>query len=226
MDVAHTVEHLTASVVAHGVREREAGVARPEPPEGVLEHLRRLDPAAADEAVRRFHVAWTRVAPQDVGTVVADVAERALWDVVAAQVRDEGNFEGLFGLLEELRGAVRALIAHSERGVADLDDIFDVAFLKQQADHGALTLVDVGNLMRYLVDTVGRMHAPADDADVEAWRRATDAAIDAGRDDDLATFAHARLLPFLKATLHRVRAVYARVVAFGEELARSAERGA
>lgn len=219
VDFPETVQHLTASVVAHGVRERERGVESPAPPEHVLSQLRLLDAEAAAEARRRFDVAWTRVPVSGVDAVVADVAERALWDVITERVQ-QGDFLVLFGVLGEMHAAMRALVAHCPARCADLDEHFDVPFVRQQAEHDALSHEDVCKLMTYLVDTISAMQAPIDDADARAWSDAAHAAIASAHETDLLTFAHQKLVPFLRDAIHRLRAVYRRTVELADALAR------
>ena len=219
-DVPHTIENLTASVVAHGVREREQGVEQPQPPEHILAQIRLLDREAEEEARRRFHVAWRRVAPQDIGTVVADAAERALWDVITERVQ-QGDFVALFGVLGEMRDAIKALVAHNPTRASAIEESFDVDLIKQQAEHGALTHEDVCKLMSYVVDTVSEMQAPIDDGDAREWKEATERVIAEAENTDLVTFAHDKLIPFLKASMHRIRAVYKRMMEFGEALSRA-----
>ena len=217
-DIPDTIDNLTASVVAHGIRERENGVAEPNAPEEILSQIRLLSPEAEQEARRRFHVSWTRVQPRNVTTTVMDVAERALWDVVAEQIRDQQNFDGLFGLLGEMRDAIRALLVHSERHVVNLNEYFDVDFIKQQADHGVLSVHDVCNLMNYIVTVIVPMHAPVDDGDAQRWKRETEAVISTADHYDIVSFSHDKLIPFLMATMQRLRNIYKRVVEFGERV--------
>ena len=223
-DKPHTLDQLMASVVAKSVRQREQegrSAEAMEPPEETLAQIRRLGGVEAEaEARRRFHGSWQTVAtPERLEQTVMEVAQRAFWDAIHHHV-SEGNLDALFSVLGELQGAMRALIAHAPRALAELDDKFDVAFLKQQADHGALDPASVHGLMRYVAATIAGWHAPADDAEARAWVDEAEASIRAHERDELPAFVLACLLPFLRGAQERLQRVYQRMLAFAEEQAR------
>lgn len=223
-DKPHTLEQLMASVVAQSVRQREQEgrtAAQMQPPEETLAQIRRLGGAGAEaEARRRFAGAWQTVRTgAQLEQTVQEVATRAFWDALAHHV-STGNFDALFSVLGELQQAMRALIAHSPAAVDELSDKFDVDFLKQQADHGALEPETVHHLMRYVARTIAGWGAPADDAEARAWVDATEASVAAHAREELPTFITTCLLPFLRGAHERLQRVYTRTLEFAEDLAR------
>jgi hypothetical protein len=218
-DKPQTLEQLMAAVVAESARQRERMVFPPEPPEEMFSQIRGVGGEAAEaEARRRFAGAWSRMATSaQLEQTVRAVAERAFWDALSERVA-AGEYDALFSVLGEMQQAMRALVAHSPRAVAELADKFDADWLKQRVDHGALEVESVVGLMRYIARTIAEWQAPADEEQAHAWLASTEEVLRAHEgSDDLAAFISAHLVPFLRGANEWLGRVYQRTVEFLEE---------
>lgn len=218
-DIPHTLDQLLASAVAHCVRQRDAGVAEEsiEQPEDIFSQIRMISPEAEAEARQRCRQMWRPVRREDMTQTIAQVAQRAFWDVIQEQI-SQGDYSGLFHVLEEARGALNALAVHMPSTLEDLDDKFDVAFIRQQAEHGALETENVHGLMQYLIDVVSRLQAPVDDENARTWKENNQSIIDATKNMALDEFICAHLLTFLSQTIERLQLVYTRMIDFAETM--------
>ena len=243
-DRPHTLHSLMASVVASKARQRRDGVAAPAPPEETLAEIRRMAGAEAEaEARRRFDGAWEAVEGGAAGLAraVADVARRALWDVVAARAA-EGDDEPLLAQVDELERALRALVAHAPRATEDLADKFSAAWIRERVAAGQLDAAALTGLMDYVAELVAAWEAPVDREDTAAWReeaaarlrafapdareRGRDECRDADADEEAArrAFMTDVVVPFVREAHGRVGRIWERVLALAEE--RAARDGA
>jgi len=187
------------------------------PPEDILTQIRLLGGAEAEAAARRqFEQPWQEVQGADLAARVREVATRAFWDSVAAQVT-EGHYEGLFSILRELQQAMRALLAHAPARQEELDDKFDAGWIEQQATQGVLTTEQVHALVDFVARTIASWQAPADDAAAAMWAGAVGEMIVRTRGMELVPFIAEYLLPFLRGAIDRVGQVYQRLMAMAPQ---------
>ena len=112
---------------------------------------------------------WARVRAEDLPEFVADVAERAFWDVLYERVV-AGDVEGtLFPLLHDMRRGVTALLAASPRTASSFEEHFDLDWLLERHRNGSISPEDISRYRAYVADLLCRMSAPADESDVRAW---------------------------------------------------------
>jgi len=188
----------------------KAGAAL-EPPEDLLIQIGALGgPEAEAEARRVYSLPWEVVDGATLEARVREVAMRAMWDSVQAQV-ESGEYSGLFSLLGELQQAMSALVAHSPRAREALADRFDAKWIAQQAAAEALSLEDVHRLIAYLLDEIGGWQAPVDDDDMRAWAAQVHGLLASSRDLALEVFISRHLVSILQQALERVGRVYQRV---------------
>lgn len=217
VDRPQTLDFLLSSVVGVKAKQIEQGLA-PAPPEETFAQIRLLGGEAAEAQARHnYEGAWHRVAHRDVGVTVADIAQRAFWDVISEGVQ-EGTYEGLFHVLGELQTAMKALVSHAPAKVAELEDKFDAKWLQQQAEHGALELPSVHSLMRFIMQTIEDWQAPADLPATRAWTGSVEATLVAEEASALEPFIAQYLVPFVRGATERVQAVYSRMMALQERL--------
>lgn len=203
---------LQRELMTERQRQAQAGVA-PQPPADLLAQIGALGgPEAEEEARRVFAQTWEVVDRASLEARVREVAMRAMWDSVQAQV-DAGEYSGLFSLLGELQQAMGVLVAHSPRATEALSDHFDAQWIAQQAAAGVLSLENVHRLMAYVVDQIGGWQAPVDDDEMRAWATQVHDLLASSRDLALEVFISRNLIGFLKEALERVGRVYQRVLA-------------
>lgn len=230
VDKPKVVGCLVDSLVARRAEQaaprvpNEAGAAVPSlsaSADETLEMIRRLGGAEAEaearEAERRAGE-MAHVRAEDLATHVGKVAKRAFWDAVQERLRG-GDFECAFGLLGEMQKAMLALVAHSAKAREELADKFDAAWLKQQADNGALELGSVTNLMKYVASTIAAWQAPADEPEARAWVESVEAVAAAAVAEraDLGAFIGDHLAPFLARAHELIGRIYERLVAMQQE---------
>ena len=144
------------------------------------------------------------------------MAQRAFWDALEEAV-GEGRYDGLWNVLQELQQAMRAIASASATTLADLDDKFDVAWLKVQVAHGALETVEVHALLDYLCERIAAWQAPADDVAMRSWVESVKDRIADTADMPLEDFIRAHLLPFARGAIGHVGTVYQRTLALTTE---------
>lgn len=222
-EVDLVLARLNEALMAIRAQQVQQG-GEPNPPEDLLAQMRLLGGADVEEAARRqFGQPWQAVAPADLEARVRDVATRAFWDAITAQVGG-GDYSGLFGVLRELQKSMGALLAHSAARRDELDDKFDAGWIESQATNGALTTEQVQGLIQYVARQIGSWQAPADEAATAAWEGAVNEMCHRTRGMDLTPFIAQFLVPFLRGAIDRVGQVYQRLMALApqEEVAAAA----
>ncbi len=105
---------------------------------------------------------------EDLEQKISETVERAFWDSAYCKVK-EGNFEPIYDVLKHVRNCMRALLSAAPTTRNNFEEHFDVEFIEERGKNNALTRHDVGQLAIYLVEQIGRMHAPIDDSVVLPW---------------------------------------------------------
>ena len=213
------VQELMGAVAAaaHAQRDRagEQGQEEEEgPPEELMDAILKTGGREAAEAARRHfdQVLHLDVAPLE--QQIAEVAERAFWDVAQERVAG-GDMDVLFHLIEEVHKTLIALSAHRPGMQEELRDTCDPAWLRQQADHGALEPDDVRRLVAYLSGVVCDWQAPADEAAAREWAEAEKAAFALA--DGVEPMLRELLAPFLRRAIDQLRTLYRRILALRDE---------
>lgn len=176
----------------------------------LLEQLQRLGGDAAVARARAQYAAHVPMSREEIAETVTRTARRAFWDVLRADLVAE-RYDGLFGVLDEMGRGMRALIAHSERGVAELDDTFDVSWLRQQVEAECLEPDDVRRLMLHLARTIADWQAPIDAAEARTW--VADVERRANAEASLACLVRTILVDFLAEAHERLGNLCARILA-------------
>lgn len=107
----------------------------------------------------------------------------------------ENKYDSLYGILQEMGDGMRALVAHSERSIDELNDTFDVAWLRQQVEAGCLTTEDVRGLIMHLARTISSWQAPVDAVETRAWVETVESR--ANGETELNTLVNGLLVDFL-----------------------------
>jgi uncharacterized protein YfkK (UPF0435 family) len=139
---------------------------------------------------------------------VAQTVERAFWDSAKEKVQ-QGDLNPLYDVLHNVRRCVSTLLAAAPLARDQWEDRFDPKWIQERGNAGHLSRGDVGNLVVYLADQVGRMQAPADDETVIPW-------VEVVRKRAEETDALAEYLPdvvfVVRDAIRYLRLVYHRVV--------------
>ena len=109
---------------------------------------------------------------------------RRRWSGPSGTLQGEGpagDTESIFDTLTHAKDCVDALLGNALTTREQFDDRFDVQWIRQRADQGLLSRKDVAGLCVYLAEQVGRMQAPADDAEVQPWVEAVRREAEEGR---------------------------------------------
>jgi len=114
----------------------------------------------------------------NIGARVYQQMHKAYFDVMKEDITNE-RFGGTFSALTELQEAMLAFFVHSPKMRAHITDRFDVAWLRQRHEHGALDPATVRSLMVFVARIVARIQAPVDDPRVVPWLEETVAKITA-----------------------------------------------
>lgn len=224
-DSAHQMDISSESVTSmspmhagdsHSVDVVAAPVPAPETPVIQPEHIFSLLGAIGGAEVEtegraRYAGRWHQVRASRLVETVTEVATRAYWDAVNAEIAS-GRYDALWDVLTELQHAMRALASSSVISIEDLDDKFDVAWLRTQVEHGALETAQVHHLMKFLMATISSWQAPADDADTSAWVALTEAYLLSTSDMPLGEFIQTYLVRFIRGAIERVGQVYKRTM--------------
>ena len=168
----------------------------------------------------RFYKAWTaedqrlmrevaddagqdaiEVQAPDLPGMVASIARRAFWDVIRNDVQN-GRYDSLLNVLEEMQQSMMALIAHSPSQQDGLQDRFDVNWIRQQLAHDAFDERDARKLMHFLAQTIREWHAVAD-AELGTALAMNDTADD---------FWSGTLIDFLADAHLHLGVIYARII--------------
>lgn len=157
-----------------------------------------------EERARRLSV----VNVEEFENTVARTVERAFWDSAKEKVQ-QGDLNPLYDVLHNVRRCVSALLSAAPLCKNQWEDRFDTQWIQERGNSGHLSREDVGNLVVYLADQVGRMQAPADDEIVIPW-------VEAVRKRAEETDELAKYLPdvifVIRDAIHYLRLVYRRVV--------------
>lgn len=207
-DRRQMTEHITAIIVA-------CKTPNDAPDADLLEHLHNVGGEQAVRRARAEHEAHAPVARENIVEHVTRTARRAFWDVLRSSLV-EGNYEHLYGVLQEMADGMRALVAHSVRSIDDLNDTFDVAWLRQQVEADCLTTQDVRGLIMHLARTISSWQAPVDAAEAHAW--VDDIESRANVETDLETFVNGFLVDFLAEAHERLGTIYMRILSFEPNL--------
>lgn len=198
------VEQITSVIVACKTGD--------EPPDaGLVEQLRNIGGNDAVERARARHAAHVPMTQENVVEHVTRVARRAFWDVLRADLV-ENKYDSLYGVLQEMGDGMRALVAHSERSIDELNDTFDVAWLRQQVEAGCLTAGDVRRLIMHLAQTISGWQAPVDAAETREWVATVEAR--AHGETELDALVNGLLVDFLAEAHERLGTIYARILSF------------
>ena len=176
-----------------------------------MEQLRKIGGNDAVERARAQHAAHVPMTERNVVEHVTRVARRAFWDVLRADLL-ENNYDGLYGILQEMGDGMRALVAHSERAVDELNDTFDVKWLRQQVEAGCLTPKDVHGLIMHLARIISDWQAPVDAEETRAWVEAVESRLD--EETELDALVSGLLVDFLTEAHERLGTIYARILSF------------
>ena len=185
--------------------------------ERLFDQIRSIGGLEAEAAARRRHDRdWESVQPADLEARLAEAMRRAFWDGMKEEcAADPPSFERLFATLQELKDAVKALVAHAPRQQAKIDEGLDVAWLKQQADNGVLSVALIHQCMRFTGDTIISYKAAADTPEAIAWgqRLLADTA------DNARPFAEVLpvLIDFMRDAFVHVEQIYGRILALTRE---------
>lgn len=183
--------------------------ARGEDPDETFDAIRRLGGVERETAARRMYGRdWSFLPADDLEAHVRNLVRRAFWDAIREEAEHD-HFDRLWETLGELRAAMDALVSHSATAKAELDDKFDVAWLRDMAGAGALPASSVRGLMHFLSRTITSWQAPADDASGNAWVKEVDA-LCAG-DEALGPLVAGPFLEFLDGAFERLAGIYARI---------------
>ncbi len=192
--------HLTLAAKAEGA---------PAPPADLIEMVRQVGGESGSRRVTEAFNLYTPIARDELARTVTDTARRAFWDVIQNDINNL-DYESMYNVLTEMRQAMATLIAHSEQSLAELDDTFDVAWIRQRIEMGAMEISDMHGLMVYIARTIADWQAPADVADSDIW---VERAINIPRDyGSMAEFARVHLVDFLKTAHLRLGTIYTRVL--------------
>jgi hypothetical protein len=188
-DVSELMAAVTrANVVFEAWKRRDEGRVLQFISESCISQARRGEPVdeemmgyiaaiGGDDALRdtqRRCERFERVQADDLPQHVAEIAERARWDVMRERVAN-GDVEGtLFPLLRDIQQGVMALMAAAPRAASTFEGRFDVDFMLERHRNGSLNRSDVGDYAVYLATTIASMQAPEDDAVVRPWLRAVE----------------------------------------------------
>jgi hypothetical protein len=141
----------------------------PEDVEKLFDRIRTIGGVEAEMQARRRHDRdWTAVQPDDLERRLADAYRLAFWNSLREEAA-AGNYERLFAVLQELKDAIKALVAHSERQKALIDERFDVDWLRQQAQHRVLETQLIHSTIRWVADTIISYKASADTPEAIEW---------------------------------------------------------
>jgi hypothetical protein len=105
----------------------------------------------------------------DLSEIAKEEGSKKYWEDFAAEIA-VGKFHRLFELLSELRSRLK--VASPDKDAEYLDDLIDVAFLKQSIEHGTLDAVGFYGIFDALWTQMNRLHAPAFDAQWKEWHDA------------------------------------------------------
>jgi hypothetical protein len=169
-DKATVLQYLEDTAIRRGIfptENEDLGSQRE-----LLTMLRQVGGEAAasrvEERARRLSV----VRVEDFERTVADTVERAFWDAAKEKV-SQGDLGPLYDVLHNVRQCVSALLSAAPIAKGQWEDRFDAKWIQERGEAGNLGREDVGNLVMFLVDQIGRMQAPADDETVLPWVEAT-----------------------------------------------------
>ena len=183
--------------------------------ETLFEQIRSIGGVEAETQARLRHDRdWQPVQAQDLEQRLADAYRVAFWDSLREEVAGtEGNppsFERLFAVLQELKDALKALVAHSDRQKAQIDEHFDVDWLKQQADHRCLDTSLIHHTMRWVSERIVMYQAAADTSDALAWAQR----VERDTSNDARPFPETLpvLIDFMRDSFTHVEKVYSRVL--------------
>ena len=138
------------------------------PDEQLLGQLRQIGGEDAAVRAREAYARHEVVTARQMAERVAQTARRAFWDVVRDDIRAQ-RYDSLYHVLDELSRAMRALVAHSERHVSELEDTFDAAWLRQRIEADSLDPDEIHALMSHLARTIASWQAAVDRDVVVAW---------------------------------------------------------
>ena len=145
---------------------------------------------------------------EDLEQKVADTVERAFWDASYEKVKS-GDFEPIYDVLKHVRHCMRALLSAAPITRNNFEEHFDVEFIEERGRNNALTKNDVGQLAIYLVEHIGRMHAPIDDSDVLPWVEA----VKKRADDHLSLQEYLpEIVYVVRDSIFHLRTIYRRIV--------------
>lgn len=213
VDRPSLLDALMGAIVADGVRQREEGASDPVPSEALMRSVAQLGgEEAKSEARRRFRVQWARVEGRDLLQSVIGIAEDAFWDSLRDKI-SHGEYEALYSILGELHEAMCALVSHSSRALDDVNDKFDVNWIRQRVQNGALSVPDVHALMDFVMHTIVTWQAPADVPSTASWVKS---ARHRSASHSLNEVVLVDLLPFLREAIKHLKHLYERIVALSE----------
>jgi hypothetical protein len=199
---------MLAHVIQLIVQSKRDGAQ--EPPAEWMGMVRQL---AGESGVERATAAFNTHVIIDRGDLmktVTETARRAFWDIVRSEI-DESKFDGMYNILSEMREAMLALNAHSERTREKIDDTFDVAWIRQRIEMGVMSIDELHALMLHIARTITEWQAPADVFHSEEWvQRLAD--VPASDMASLSEFASAHLVDFLEEAHGQLGRIYARVL--------------
>ena len=182
--------------------------------EKLFDQIRSIGGVEAETRARRRHGDMESVSAEDFEKRLADAYRRAFWDSLREEVAgSEGqppSFERLFLVLQELKDALKALVAHSDRQKALIDERFDVPWLKQQADHQCLDTSLIHQTMRWVSERIVMYQAAADTAEALAWGQQ----VERDTANDARPFPETLpvLIDFMRDGFAHIEKVYARVL--------------
>ena len=215
-DKTRTLEQLMASVVARRARDSQEGNDQSETLEETFHQIRLLGGDVAEQEARRLYAgAWRQVHARDLQQNVTEIAMRAFWDAIIQHTTD-GTLDPLFSVLSELEEAMLALISYSPDRLECFKDKFDVAFLKQQAEHGALSLDNIRELVLFIANTLHDWQAPADAGMASEWLRSVKERVES--ENDMPKFLVTVLIPFIRESIQKVQLMYSRILQTADEL--------
>ncbi|XP_056128699.1 T-complex protein 11-like protein 1 [Lampris incognitus] len=104
---------------------------------------------------------------------VTEIMHRAFWDSLHEQLTSETpNYSHAMILLQEVKTMLQSLLLPGHvRLRSQLDEVLDIALIRQEADHGSL---DIHKLAHYIIGIMGSMCAPIRDPEIKALRVLTD----------------------------------------------------
>jgi len=154
------------------------------------------------------------VSVDELEQTIAQTVERAFWDAAYEKVKQQGDLNPLYDVLHNVRQCVSTLLAAAPLTRSQWEDSFDTMWIQERGNAGHLSREDVGNLVIYLADQVGRMQAPADDATVIPW---VESVRQRAEETDALTDYLPDVVYAIRDAIHYLRLVYRRFVEATEQ---------